>query len=397
MVDVRPAQRILSIDAYRGFVMLLMIASGMQLYNVAKKFPDSEAWQVVGFHTNHVPWGGCSLHDTIQPGFSFLVGVALPFSLARRREEGHGFLRRLFHAVVRSLILIALGIFLRSTGAKMTNFTFVDTLTQIGLGYTFLFLLGSLRSSIANWVVFWLIVVCYWSWFTFHPIAVSPDTHRHSADVFEGCLAHWNKNANAASAFDEWFLNQLPREQPFVRNSGGYTTLNFVPTLATMILGLIAGRWMREMESRWNLLTTLLIVGLSGVVMGVLAEYAEVCPIVKPIWTPAWVLFSGGLCFLFLFGFSLLFDGGSPIKPLAMPLVVLGANSIFLYCVNALVGGWLRGSLVTHLAIPEQEYGFKTYEVFGPEYASAVQGGLVILIYWAVCAWMYWKRIFIKI
>src|SRR5690242_11577538 len=125
--DTKPP-RITSIDAYRGLVMFLMVAAGMRLYEVAKQesLKDNPVWQVIGFHTNHVRWSGCSLHDMIQPSFSFLVGVALPFSLASRQAKGQGFGRMLFHAVVRSLLLVALGIFLRSTHSTITNFTFED-------------------------------------------------------------------------------------------------------------------------------------------------------------------------------------------------------------------------------------------------------------------------------
>jgi heparan-alpha-glucosaminide N-acetyltransferase len=133
--DSKPP-RITSIDAYRGLVMFLMIAAGMRLYEVAKdkSLENNPVWQTIGFHTNHVKWSGCSLHDMIQPSFSFLVGVALPFSLASRQAKGQGFGRMLFHAILRSLLLIALGVFLRSTHTTQTNFTFEDTLSQIGLG-----------------------------------------------------------------------------------------------------------------------------------------------------------------------------------------------------------------------------------------------------------------------
>src|SRR6185436_10671408 len=132
--------RITSIDAYRGLVMFLMVAAGMALYNIPKH-ADFEAsmmtkpewvrtlWQTIAFHTNHVKWGGCSLHDMIQPSFSFLVGVALPFSLASRQAKGQSFGLMLVHAVVRALLLVFLGVFLRSTHANVTNFTFEDTLS----------------------------------------------------------------------------------------------------------------------------------------------------------------------------------------------------------------------------------------------------------------------------
>ena len=94
--------RVTSIDALRGLVMLLMLAECLGLPKVAKAFPDNPVWQTVRFHTSHVEWEGCSLHDLIQPTFSFLVGAALVFSLAKRRSRGESFWRSLLHAVLRA-------------------------------------------------------------------------------------------------------------------------------------------------------------------------------------------------------------------------------------------------------------------------------------------------------
>src|SRR5688572_566078 len=137
-----PLPRLTSVDAYRGFVMFLMMAEVLHVSGVARVFPDSSFWQTLRFHTTHVEWVGCSLHDLIQPSFSFLVGVALPFSIASRLARGQSQARMTLHAFWRALLLILLGVFLRSVGRAQTNWTFEDTLTQIGLGYPFLFLLG---------------------------------------------------------------------------------------------------------------------------------------------------------------------------------------------------------------------------------------------------------------
>src|ERR1700748_2842525 len=118
------ARRYVALDAYRGLVMLLMMAEVLRLSRVAAAYPDSIFWKVLAYHQTHVEWFGCSLHDTIQPGFSFLVGVALPYSLASRLAKGKSFGGLLGHAVWRSLLLIALGIFLRSMSSTQTNFTF---------------------------------------------------------------------------------------------------------------------------------------------------------------------------------------------------------------------------------------------------------------------------------
>src|SRR3954452_11063170 len=135
---VLPTTRITSIDAFRGFVMFLMLAEAMRLWTLHTAFPASRFWAFVAFNTTHVAWQGCSLHDLIQPAFSFLVGAAMPFSIAARSAKGQTFWQMFRHAAWRAVLLIVLGIFLRSTRMHQTYFTFEDTITQIGLGYVFL-------------------------------------------------------------------------------------------------------------------------------------------------------------------------------------------------------------------------------------------------------------------
>src|SRR5213082_2476639 len=122
--------RVAAIDAYRGLVMFLMMAEVLHLARMAKAFPDDPVWKFLALHQTHVEWTGCSLHDLIQPSFSFLVGVALPFSIASRIAKGETFGKMFVHTVWRSVLLTALGVFLRSTHSSMTNFTFEDTLSQ---------------------------------------------------------------------------------------------------------------------------------------------------------------------------------------------------------------------------------------------------------------------------
>ena len=161
--------RIIAIDAFRGFVMFLMLAEVMRLWTLHNAFPASRFWAFVAFNTTHVPWQGCSLHDLIQPAFSFLAGASLPFSIANRRNRGESFARMLGHAIWRSMVLILLGIFLRSLEGSRTYWTFEDTLTQIGFGYTFLFLLtfASLRVQI---IAFTTLLVGFWAAFVWYPL-----------------------------------------------------------------------------------------------------------------------------------------------------------------------------------------------------------------------------------
>ena len=82
--------------------MFLMMAEVLQLEKVAKSFPDSPVWKWLAFHQSHVDWTGCSVHDMIQPSFSFLVGVALPFSMASRLRRGESTTRATLHAAWRA-------------------------------------------------------------------------------------------------------------------------------------------------------------------------------------------------------------------------------------------------------------------------------------------------------
>src|SRR5512139_69792 len=125
--------RLGSLDAYRGFVMFLMMAEVLRLAEVAAHVPESAFWAFLAFHQTHAPWAGCSLHDLIQPSFSFMVGVAIPFSMASRQGRGQSARSMIGHAFWRAFLLVALGILLRSLGRDAIHFTFEDTLTQIGL------------------------------------------------------------------------------------------------------------------------------------------------------------------------------------------------------------------------------------------------------------------------
>ena len=109
-----PIQRNVAVDAYRGLVMLLMMGEVLRFADIARAYPGSFFWHFLAWNQTHVEWAGMSLHDTIQPGFTFLAGVALPYSIRSRQRKGQSFPHMLFHTMWRSLVLIALGIFLRS-------------------------------------------------------------------------------------------------------------------------------------------------------------------------------------------------------------------------------------------------------------------------------------------
>ena len=386
--------RVLSIDAFRGFVMFLMLAEAMRLWTVHDAFPDSRLWAAIAYNTEHVPWQGCSLHDLIQPAFSFLVGAALPFSIAARLARGQAFPRMLAHAVWRSLALIVLGIFLRSLQRSTTYWTFEDTLTQIGLGYTFLFLLAfaSLRMQIAAFVVllagYWLMFVVYplpRADFNYPAVGVPADWPH----LYTGFLAHFNKNANVSWAFDTWFLNLFPRLEPFRFNRGGWSTLSFIPTLATMMLGLWCGEWLRTTRTATEKLSGLVIAGVALTLAGLALQWLHVVPIVKRIWTSSYTLYSGGLVILMLAGFYALTEVKG-WRRWAFPLLVIGANSIAVYVMSWTMEDFVRGALLRHV-------GHRAFAVLGQPFEPVLQGAAILLVFWLVLLWMFRRRVFVRI
>ena len=394
------AGRNVAVDAYRGLVMLLMMAEVLEFSRVAEAYPSSLFWKLLAYHQTHVEWFGCSLHDTIQPGFSFLVGVALPYSIASRMAKGALFPQLFAHTLWRALVLVALGVFLRSMDHSMTYYTFEDTLSQIGFGYPFLFVLGYFCSKPAQvkwiWAALGFLLIAYWLAWAWYPAApanfdwqsvgVSPSWNaQHN---FTGFAAHWNKNYNFGNRFDQWFLNLFPREQPFVYNSGGYLTLSFIPTLGTMILGLIAGRWLCE-STPGVPVKRFVLAGLAGILLGLALHYTGICPVVKRIWTPSWTIFSGGICFLFLAAFSWVMEVRG-LKKWAFPLVVIGTNSIAAYLIAHLIGGFLDSSLRIHL-------GANFFRFAGAGLEPFFRGAAILLGYFLVLLWMYRRRVFLKI
>lgn len=390
---VSAAQRLASLDAFRGAIMLLMASSGFGIPQVAKNFPDSAVWRFLGYQCEHAEWAGCTLWDLIQPAFMFMVGVALPWSMANRQARGQNFGVMFGHALWRAVLLVLLAVFLTSAWSKQTEWLFTNVLAQIGLGYPFLFLLAFTKPR-TQWLVAFAILFAYWLAFALHPLP-SPNFDWKAVGVpgdwprLTGFATHWEKNANFAATFDSWFLNLFPREAPFTHRGGGYQTLNLIPSLATMTFGLIAGRLLRSELTMTDKLKRLVLAGIAGIVLGKAIEFAGLCPIVKRLWTPGWVLFSGGLVTLLLAGFVALIDWRG-WKRWAFPLVVAGLNPITLYCLWQLSGGFIRESIKTHA-------GQRVFESLGTPYAPMLERTTVLLAFWLILLWMYRRKIFLRI
>ncbi len=407
--DPKTSVRITSVDVYRGMVMFLMLAEILHLYNLKKIVSDegwvSQAADWLAFHTTHVPWRGCSLHDMIQPSFSFLVGPAMAFSIVTRSIKGQAWSRMFYHAIFRSLVLVFLGIFLRSLGRPSTNFTFDDTLTQIGLGYWILFLLSGLplRGLIVSVAVilagYWLAFVCYpapAADFAYDKVGVPQNWTEH----YEGIASHFNKNSNLASAVDQWWMNLFPREKAFEYSGGGYCMLSFIPTLGTMLLGLIAGKLLQWETTTWRKQLWLWTAATICILFALAVDALGLCPIVKRIWTPTWALWSGGLCFVWLALLNAVCDIGG-YKRWGFPFLVIGANSIAAYVMSWTIKEPIRLAIVRHFDYFIEKFNVflaACFQVEDPKLLKPfVLGALTLGVIWLILLWLFRKRIFLKI
>ena len=310
-----------------------------------------------------------------------------------------------WHAIFRSFVLVFLGIFLRSLGRPSTNFTFDDTLTQIGLGYWILFLLSglSMRGLIASvgviLVGYWLAFVCYpapATGFAYDKVGVPQTWTEH----YEGIASHFNKNSNLASAVDHWFMNLFPREKAFEYSGGGYCMLSFIPTLGTMLLGLIAGKLLHRETTPGRKQLWLWTSAAICILLALAVDALGLCPIVKRIWTPTWALWSGGLCFVWLALLNVVCDIGG-YQRWGFPFLVIGANSIAAYVMSWTLKEPIRLAIERHFG-----YFIETFNVFSatcfqiedPKLLKPfILGALTLGVMWLILLWLYRKRIFLKI
>lgn len=408
-------QRLLSLDVYRGLIMISLAFSGFGLAATAQNHletnPDSSFWHQVKFQFSHVEWVGCAFWDLIQPSFMFMVGVSMAYSYAKRKGLGHSYRRMLGHAVWRSIILIVLGIFLISNSASrtVTNWSLMNVLTQIGLGYTFLFLLWGRKFRVQAIAAVIILVGTGALYQSYRGAGIDMQTGGAEVGVSQQWAeqhlnelpAAWHKNANVGHAVDLVVLNWLPQKEAFKFNHGGYQTINFIPSLATMLFGLMCGELLRSGYSVWGKLILLLAAGIGGVVIGHLLQSSATTPLelfgpaVKRIWTPTWVIFSTGWCCLILASLYAIIDVAKLRRGWTFPIVVVGMNSIAIYCMAQTLKGWTARTLQKHIGA---NLGVENiFEIAGAGYAPTVEKCLVGLVFWLVCWWMYRNKVFIRI
>ena len=354
---LRPAaaERYLSLDAYRGLIMIVLVSGLFGLRTMQGHW----FWDPVAQQLDHVKWEGIRFYDLIQPAFIFMAGLALPFAIAKRMEKGFGFGQNVVHVLVRALKLILIAQLFTVVHQQQVRFGLINVLNQIALAYIVCFLLMQLS-------VRWQVIAC----------AVLLAGHTALFFAVPGPDGPFSMTGNIGQVIDHAVLGYV--------YSGNYVTINFITSAVNMMLGVWTGYIMmsrREMRDKIRL-----VAGLAAVV--IIAGYAmsPMVPIIKRIGTASFNLASTGMVMLGMLACVWLVEIKG-YRKVVFPLVVVGVNSIFIYVVSQLFKGGISRAIGV---IAGQFEWLGTYS--GVAHATAT-----LAVMWYFCYWLYRRNLYLKV
>ena len=357
--------RLLSLDFFRGITMLLLVGEFTMLFSkVGNAVPEGTLIHTFATQFHHVHWQGLHFWDLIQPFFMFIVGVAIPFSFAKRTKRGDKYRLLLNHAIKRSLLLIFLGWATYCVSIGRIGFHFQNVLAQLSVTYLIAFLLVRKKVSTQLLISFGLLIVAELIYRLFW---------------VEGFNHPFTPNENFGSWLDMLYGGEDIR--------GHWVSFNAIPTTAHTIWGVIAGNLLMSSKPAERKIKILIIAGLVGVFLGYSLGF--VTPIIKRIATSSFVIVSGGWAFLVL-GFSYWLIDVKKSRKWVIVFSVVGMNPLFIY----LFGGWGGKPLLRSFIDPFINALFNWTGEVG---VGIIQSMTVWFLFWYICYWMYKRRIFIKI
>ena len=366
------ADRLESLDAMRGLTV-----AGMILVNNPGSWTEGYPWLA------HSAWNGCTLADLVFPSFLLIVGVSIDLSLSRRLAHGAAG-RPLFMALLRrALLLFTLGVLLNGFPAytPLSTLRLFGVLQRIGLcslvgGVLFLTTSGATQALIAA-----LLLVGYWLALAFVAVPGA------GAGVLE-------PHANLVGWVDDWlFHGHLYRE-----NFDPEGLLSTLPAIATTLIGMLAGRWLRSPVDGRRKTLGLALAGVALAAAGAVADHW--LPINKQLWTSSFVLLAGGAGLVALAGCYWLVDRRG-WRRFSHPFVMLGANALAVYLLSTMVARLMELCQVGAGDTCESLRLFLYERLFEP-WAGALTGSLLFavayLLVWMVpTTELYRRRLFLRI
>jgi len=357
--------RLTSLDFYRGLTMFLLVGEATGLYELLR-MPAFNGTLVstIGWQLEHHPWNGLHFWDLIQPSFMFIVGVAMPFSFAKRWQRGDSWSKTLHHALIRSGLLLLFGWALYCIGPGRLTFELWNVLAQLSFTYlvAFLFLRKPARVQIGVTFLFLIATeLLYRLW----PVA--------------GFNQPFVPDHNFGSWMDMVLMHKL--------DSDHWVAFNAVPTAAHTMWGVLAGQVLMSSRTSLQKIRLLAIPGLIGVVVGYTLN--PWTPIIKRIASTSFVLVSGGWCLLALALCYWLIDV-KKLKRWTLFFNIVGMNPLLIYLFAMTGGAWWFNRIV-------RPFTMGLFAWAGPLNAAIVTSLVVWGMLWLLCLWLYKKRIFIRL
>ena len=355
--DSATPARLASLDAFRGLTMILLVSHGFGMHEALSGNP-SLAW--LGDQFEHAAWVGCTLWDLIQPAFTFIVGVAMPFAFAARQARGATRGAIFGHVLWRAFALIALSNILSNWGSTAPlKFQLINVLCQIALGYLLCF-------------GFWLLpgraqIAAAAGLFALHHALFY---------LFPGPAGPFDPTGNIGIRLDLTLLGY--------NYSGLYTTLNFLGNALTILAGMWTGLFLRREVTHGRRLRTLLVSAAFCCAAGL--ALAPFIPMVKRLWLGSFTFFSLGWVLLGLAACYWMVEVRGWRRWTA-PALVAGANSIFIYSFSQVLRGWLSRGLAAFTG---------NFAVLGP-YGAIPHNLAVLGVMIGLCYWLHQRKIYFKL
>lgn len=314
----KPGERLLSIDALRGFDMF-WIVGGDALARALSTWSHTETGSAIGRQFHHAEWEGFRFYDLIFPLFLFLVGTVLPFSLGKFQDQDRR--AAYWRLARRTALLFALGLLCNGVlQLKWDQLRVAGVLQRIAICYGIAAVLCLNLSSRALVMVSAGLLLGYWGLLS---QVAAPG----------GTPGDYSKVGNLAGWVDRHYLPGKIM-QSFYGYGDNEGLLSTIPAVVTALLGVLAGRWLRSDRGPWTKVAGLIGAGLLSVALGVV--WGERFPVIKILWTSSFVLVAGGLSLLLLAIFYAVVDV-LKWRRWAFFFIVIGANAITIYVVPRFV------------------------------------------------------------
>jgi predicted acyltransferase len=276
----------------------------------------------------HADRNGWTSADLIFPSFLFLVGISMVFSFAARLRRGESRKQILFHALKRGLVLIAIGLFVNASpiiGLDVHTWRFEGVTQRIALCYfaaTILVLWSNHRGA---FIAMCACLLGYRALLRFVPVPGFglPGRNIPFMDPDRNLVAWLDRKLFMGHLFDK------------TRDPEGL--LSTIPAIATTLIGVLTGYWLRSGKSAGTKAIRMLCVGILGLVAG--EVWNLWCPINKNLWTSSFVLFSGGFALVFLALLYWVLEIKRWRGAWTMPILVFGMNAIAGFVADSFVYG----------------------------------------------------------